>query len=292
MDRRMIFILGIAVCALLQNTNGQKVHTVGNELGWTIPPGGPIAYDTWASLQDFNVGDILLFNFTNGEQDVAQVTKEAFKTCNTTNPIWSSKNSPANFTLSAAGEYYFTSTIDRHCVQGQRLAIHVPGPEPSPSPEPSRGPVNYTVGDKLGWIVPPAGDFAYAAWAHWKTFLVGDTLVFYFVNGTQDVAVVTKEAYDNCDTNNTIAVHKNSPTYITLKTSGEHFYTSTYSHHCDLGQKLAINVTTTNLSPGGANTPGALGPSAFAPSVNSAPSKAMFGFTAFFLSIAMAFPIF
>ena len=56
-------ILAIAVCVLLQNTDAEKIHVVGGDLGWTVPPGGPIVYDTWASLQDFDVGDILCKSF-------------------------------------------------------------------------------------------------------------------------------------------------------------------------------------------------------------------------------------
>lgn len=123
-----------------------------------------------------------VFNFTNGDQDVARVTKEAFKTCNSTNPLTLKTTSPANFTLDTIGEYYFIGTKDKHCGLGQKLAINVtanPGPNPSPSvpaPAPTpRGPVTYTVGDKLGWIVPGTG-YAYASWAYGKTFIVGDTL--------------------------------------------------------------------------------------------------------------------
>ena len=137
--------------------------------------GSECAYNialTWIRL-------ISVFNFTNGDQDVAQVTREAFRTCNTTNPISLKKTSPANFTLDAAGEYYFTSTVDQHCLLGQKLAIYVSGPGPSPSSAPKprpRGPLNFTVGERLGWMVPPGGELAYAVWAHGKTFIVGDAL--------------------------------------------------------------------------------------------------------------------
>lgn len=119
----------------------------------------------------------LVFNFTDGEQDVAWVTKEAFKNCNSTDPISLKATSPANFTLNTTGEYYFISTKDRHCWLGQKLAINVTEyPGPSPSPTPRSGPVTYTVGDDLGWLVPPGGELFYAAWAYDKIFLVGDTL--------------------------------------------------------------------------------------------------------------------
>ncbi|TKY73171.1 Early nodulin protein 1 [Spatholobus suberectus] len=289
-------ILTLAVCASLQNAYAEKVHIVGGELGWTIPLGGPIVYDAWASLQEFDVGDTLLFNFTNGEQDVARVTNEAYLICNTTNPISLKKTAPANFTLDAAGDYYFIGTLDQHCFKGQKLAIHVHGLGHSPSPASSpRGPFNYTAGDTMGWSVPPGGEIAYAIWAQWKNFTLGDSLVFYYLNGTQDVAVVTKEAYEKCDTNHTLAVYTNSPTRIILNTTGEHFFTSTYPHHCALGQKLAINVTgsgspDTALSPEGSLFPTSLGPSASALApFSSAPSMPVCGYMVTLLSIGLAF---
>ncbi|KAE9608357.1 hypothetical protein Lal_00026042 [Lupinus albus] len=280
-------ILSLALCASLQNINGEKVHVVGGDFGWAIPLGDPIFYDDWASLQDFEVGDILTFNFTNGEQDVARVTKEAYLSCNTTNPISLKNTSLANFTLDVAGaDYYFTSTLDKHCFKGQKLAIHVPGP---------REPLNYTVGDKLGWVVPPGGESDYEDWAYNKLFLIGDTLVFYYINETQDVAVVTKEVYEKCETNNTLAVYKSSPTRIILNTTGEYFFTSTYTDHCALGQKLAINVTLnssngTALSPAEALSPTTnLGPSASALApFSSAPSMVPFGYMVTVLSFGFA----
>lgn len=119
-----------------------------------------------------------VFNFTTGEQDVARVSKEAFFTCNSTDPIALYKDGPANITLNSTGEYFFIGTLDNHCVLGQRLALNVtasPGPPPSPA-APRTKPENYTVGDRLGWLVPPLGEIAYLTWAYNKTFIVGDTL--------------------------------------------------------------------------------------------------------------------
>ncbi|CAI9100815.1 OLC1v1037993C1 [Oldenlandia corymbosa var. corymbosa] len=228
-------------------------YVVGDDLGWIVPPGGPIAYRTWAYDKTFFTGDILLFNFTTGQQDVARVTKEAFDACNSANPISLQTNGPASYTLSSPGEYYFISTLERHCFLGQKLVINVTqsspsssspaSPRPSPTPVTSRAPITYVVGDKLGWIVPPGGPIAYRTWAYDKIFAVGDTLVFNFENGTQDVVEVTKSAYGSCDTSNPIRIITTSPARITLTSAGEHFFTSTYSRHCFLGQKLNINVT-------------------------------------------------
>lgn len=122
-----------------------------------------------------------MFNFTTGEQDVARVTKEAFDACNSANPLSLQTTGPANYTLNSTGEYYFISTLDRHCFLGQKLAINVTGgssgpPSASPAPLAPSAPVTYIVGDDLGWIVPPGGKIAYEAWAYDKIFAVGDIL--------------------------------------------------------------------------------------------------------------------
>lgn len=44
---------------LLHTTAGQKIHAVGDRLGWIVPPGGPVAYEVWASTQSFVIGDVL-----------------------------------------------------------------------------------------------------------------------------------------------------------------------------------------------------------------------------------------
>ncbi|KAL9443346.1 hypothetical protein AB3S75_016663 [Citrus x aurantiifolia] len=250
MARTIILAIAVIACvaSLLQNTAAETTHVVGGDLGWQIPPGGAIAYVTWASMQTFAVGDILLFNFTTGQQDVASVTKEAYENCNPASPISRKTTGPAEFSLEAAGDYYFICTLELHCTLGQKLAIHVTGPAPQPSPGPSlpRTPVNYTVGGNIGWAIPPGGALFYASWASFYSFFVCDTLVFNFANGTQDVAIVPKDVYETCNINSTIAVFTSSPVTITLKFPGEYYFTSTYLSHCSLGQRLAINVTGTS----------------------------------------------
>ncbi|PON46320.1 Cupredoxin [Trema orientale] len=293
-----LVILAVAIAALLQFTAAKTIHEVGGALGWLVPPGGPVVYQVWADSQTFVVGDVLVFNFSDGNQDVARVTKEAFNSCNSSDPISLQTKSPANFTLDKIGEYYFIGTKNDHCKLGQMLAINVteyPGPTPSPSPTRS-GPVTYIVGEELGWFVPPGGSLFYASWAYGKTFEVGDTLVFNFINGTQDVAVVSKSVYANCTKNKTIEVYTTSPANITLKTTGEHFFTSTYSTHCELGQKLAINVTHSSIAApphhgGSGSSSSTAGAPGAPPLSNSAPSSRI-GSAYFFSSlliVAMAF---
>ena len=54
-----VAICGVIVAVFVQSMNAQTVHVVGESAGWTVPQGGAPVYSTWASTQNFVVGDIL-----------------------------------------------------------------------------------------------------------------------------------------------------------------------------------------------------------------------------------------
>ncbi|XP_060172068.1 blue copper protein-like [Lycium barbarum] len=325
-----------AIFALLHVSIAQRTYIVGDALAWTVPSGGAAAYSAWAAGKAFAVGDILVFNFRTGSHSVAEVSKAAFDSCNTSSPISISTNGPTNITLRTAGSHYYLCTFPNHCTLGQKLAINVsaasgsasPAPQPSaasptatpvtsPSVSPSMAPApsvsaapatapspasaaqTYIVGDKMGWNVPTGGPVSYQRWANGKSFKVGDTLVFNFVNRAHNVATVRKAAYDSCNTTSPIKTISTSPARITLTNSGEHYYMCTFPGHCSLGQKLAINVTGTGTSvaptPSIATTPsGSTVPSGDSPVTSppppsaSAPSLILSALPVTFLSLAFA----
>ncbi|XP_050371118.1 blue copper protein-like [Argentina anserina] len=345
-------VFAALVAALAVSSVSAVTHQVGDGLGWNVPPGGAVAYSTWASNNTFKAGDTLVFTFTSGAHDVAEVTKEAFDACNATSPISLTTDSPASLTLTS-GEHYYICTFGGHCGSGQKLAVNVTGttsspspapsmstpppaaspapvlaPEPSssasppapatsaPAPSPSVGPTTFIVGDVPGWNV--LGNGTYTIWASNKTFLVGDVLVFNFLNNSHDVAEVTKTNYESCGTSNPLSLYKNPPVRITLNTTGEHFFICTYADHCNNGQKLAINVSsstatptsspapspggsaptpsTTATPPSGTTTPSTSGPASDVtppPSANGATTLGVAGLSsATFLSIAVALFLF
>ncbi|XP_042480231.1 uclacyanin-3-like [Macadamia integrifolia] len=326
MGRQVVWAVAavVAIAALnLQCAVAKTTHVVGDSLGWTVPPGGAAVYSTWASKQSFTVGDVLLFNFTTGTHDVAEVKKAGYDSCDGSSTIGSVQNTgPTSINLSSAGESYYICTFSGHCSLGQKLALNVtatstpaspptlpPTPPPvkaaspplhatppaslaapplSPAPHISpavpsvpttRSNETYVVGDSLGWTVPTGGAAAYATWAAGKTFLVGDTLVFNFTTGKHTVAEVTKAGFDSCSSNSIIngTLVTKGPAKLVLKTKGEHYYICTIPQHCQLGQKLALNVTgSTSSSPSPSPSPSSSSPSAS----NSAPSS-RFGVTTF-----------
>ncbi|KAM3360652.1 blue copper protein-like [Capsicum galapagoense] len=323
------------IFVLLQHVSiAQQTHVVGDALAWTVPNGGASAYSLWAARKTFAVGDTLVFNFTTGFHSVAEVSKADFDSCNTASPISISTNGPTNITLRSAGSHYYLCTFPSHCTLGQKLAISVSGsgsptPQPtparpvtpptatpatSPSSNPSRAPApsvsvapapgsvaqTYIVGDNMGWNVPTGGPVSYQRWTNGKSFKVGDTLVFNFVNGAHNVATVSKAAYDSCSTTSPINTISTGPARITLTNSGEHYYVCTFPRHCSLGQKLAINVTGSDsaaptpsiaATPSGSTVPSA--PSGDSPVTSppapsaSVPSLAVAALPVTFLSFAL-----
>ncbi|KAJ0752002.1 putative Phytocyanin domain, cupredoxin [Helianthus annuus] len=164
------------------------------------------------------------------------------------------------------------------------------------------GQTRHVVGDALGWTIPSGGASTYATWASQQTFTVGDTLYFNFTTGMHNVAEVSQAAYGPCTTTNTLSLNPNGPATVTLTRPGTHNFICTVVSHCQIGQKLTINVSpltatapesTPLLPPSTIATP----PSAFEPSPTGSvippPSSASPPFAAVvpisFLAVALAF---
>ncbi|KAK2632629.1 hypothetical protein EUGRSUZ_L01304 [Eucalyptus grandis] len=128
-----MLVLMVFLGAAIRGCSAQTSHVVGDSLGWVVPPGGPIAYSTWAGNQTFVVGDTLVFTFTTGAHDVAEVTKAAYDGCSSTSPISLQTTGPASIRLNQSGEHFYICTIGSHCSLGQKLAINVAATTPSPT---------------------------------------------------------------------------------------------------------------------------------------------------------------
>ncbi|CAH1426500.1 unnamed protein product [Lactuca virosa] len=133
----MVIMALMLASVQFQSTTAQTTHVVGDALGWNIPPNGPSAYTTWASGQTFSVGDVLLFNFTTGFHNVAEVSQAAYAPCTTANPISIATTGPARVTLNAPGTHYYICTVGTHCQIGQKLTINVSAASTTPAPTPA-----------------------------------------------------------------------------------------------------------------------------------------------------------
>ncbi|KAM5547936.1 cucumber peeling cupredoxin [Rosa sericea] len=131
-----VIAIVIALAAVLQTAEAET-----HKVSWNDTVGANY-YTSWAANQTFKVGDLLVFNFTTGRHDVAEVAKDAYEKCNVTDLISNPKyDGPANYTLNATGDHYFICLFPGHCDQGQKLAINVTtshsGSAPTPAPAPS-----------------------------------------------------------------------------------------------------------------------------------------------------------
>ncbi|XP_050375138.1 early nodulin-like protein 1 [Argentina anserina] len=124
MVKIMNFLVSVIAFATLLHRTGAEDYTVGDDLGWTIPPDGADTYADWADEHTpfvVNV-DTLIFEFPVGQQDVASVCKEDFDACFTTNPLWVS-SAPTKVIFDRAGTFYFVGTYNGHCAKGQKMAV-------------------------------------------------------------------------------------------------------------------------------------------------------------------------
>ncbi|XP_022756489.1 stellacyanin-like [Durio zibethinus] len=117
--------LSVVLAATLVQITYARTYTVGDSISWQIPNSNADFYDDWAENKDFMVGDVLVFNFTTGAHNVAEVTEVAYDACSTTDTIFTENNGPARITLKRTGEYYFICTFPAHCFGGQKLKVDV-----------------------------------------------------------------------------------------------------------------------------------------------------------------------
>ncbi|XP_044471275.1 blue copper protein-like [Mangifera indica] len=118
-------------------TRNPVTYVVGDQIGWTIPANTSVGYQNWASGKTFMVGDILVFNYAMNAHDVAEVTKQAYASCDSNSTISLNSSPPTRITLTTPGEHFFICTFPNHCSAGQQLAINVTGTATAPSPSPS-----------------------------------------------------------------------------------------------------------------------------------------------------------
>ncbi|KAM5584038.1 umecyanin-like [Rosa sericea] len=105
----------------------------------------------------------------------------------------------------------------------------------------------YTVGDNMGWMVPPTPDY-YASWVSKYSFVENDTLVFNFEEGMHDITVLTKEDFDACNMKNPL-FQSPKPGRVTVDASDTFYFTCSFGQHCANGQKFAIYFASAPLPP-------------------------------------------
>ncbi|KAK7369760.1 hypothetical protein VNO80_11804 [Phaseolus coccineus] len=119
-----LLMFGTIGSMLLVSVSCKNVYVVGDKLGWNIPSQKGF-FDDWAKSKTFAVGDQLLFQYRPGLNTVVMVDKEDYDNCATMRikRTFIVGNSPV--TLEKPGDYYFFSSVGKHCENGLKLHITV-----------------------------------------------------------------------------------------------------------------------------------------------------------------------
>ncbi|KAM7492576.1 hypothetical protein LguiA_035497 [Lonicera macranthoides] len=98
----------------------------------------------------------------------------------------------------------------------------------------------FNVGGKDGWVSNPSENFN--QWSSRMRFLINDTLFFKYNKGSDSVLVVSKDDYDNCNTDKPILKMDDGDSVFTFDRSGPFYFISGNKSNCDKGQKLTVVV--------------------------------------------------
>ncbi|QCD85105.1 stellacyanin-like [Vigna unguiculata] len=122
-----LLVFGTIGSMLLEFVSCKTVHIVGDQLGWNIPTQQTF-YDDWAKKKAFVVGDQLVFQYHPGLNTVVMVNKEDYEHCSTRNVLHTYFKGNSSVTLEKVGDYYFFSSVGKHCEAGMKLHVTVTNP--------------------------------------------------------------------------------------------------------------------------------------------------------------------
>ncbi|GMI89259.1 early nodulin-like protein 15 [Hibiscus trionum] len=128
-------------------TEAKEILVGGKTDAWKIPSSESDSLNKWAEKARFRLGDSLVWKYDGGKDSVLQVTKTAYLSCNTSNPLAEYKDGDTKVRLQKSGPYFFISGAKGHCEQGQKVIVVVLsqkhgniGISPAPSPADFEGP--------------------------------------------------------------------------------------------------------------------------------------------------------
>ncbi|KAL6618753.1 hypothetical protein ACP70R_033892 [Stipagrostis hirtigluma subsp. patula] len=103
--------------------------------------------------------------------------------------------------------------------------------------------IYHIVGAGKGWRMPPNKTY-YEEWASTRNMSRGDKLMFLYRSGVYNIVEVpTRDLFDRCSMRNIINRWQSGPTIILLEQAGSRYFFCGVGEHCEVGQKLAINVS-------------------------------------------------
>lgn len=141
-QKMLASILGI-VFLLSSFTEAKDILVGGKTDAWKIPSSESDSLNKWSASTRFRIGDFLVWKYDGGKDSVLQVTKAAYKSCNTTEPVAEFKDGFTKVKLENPGAFYFISGAEGHCKQGQKLIVVVLTPKSTTAVSPAPSPVEF-----------------------------------------------------------------------------------------------------------------------------------------------------
>ncbi|KAI3519611.1 hypothetical protein L1887_08825 [Cichorium endivia] len=122
MAKPIFLVLALLAILGYASTCRATTYTVGGTSGWDISTD----VDSWAQDKHFVVGDVLNFQYSSSHS-VAEVDRDRYEGCNTTNVLQPSSNGNTTFALTKPGDRYFICGKQLHCYAGMKLHVVVEG---------------------------------------------------------------------------------------------------------------------------------------------------------------------
>ncbi|GAA0156879.1 hypothetical protein LIER_14265 [Lithospermum erythrorhizon] len=133
--RKMVYVVGcLMMFFMVQNVSAVR-YTVGGNKGWSPN----VNYTLWANATNFYNGDWLFFVYDRYQQNVLEVNRTDFESCNAEHFLqnWTTGAGRDVVPLNVTKTYYFISGKG-FCYSGMKVAIPVSNPPPPPSAAPMK----------------------------------------------------------------------------------------------------------------------------------------------------------
>ncbi|BFI39463.1 hypothetical protein MPTK2_7g00010 [Marchantia polymorpha subsp. ruderalis] len=158
-----LVLICLVLCEVLKPVGGAKFVVGANFVSgalWTNDPGPSHSnttlveqYEMWAKSVKISVGDTLQFLYDDSHTVVLVSTKEMYDSCNyATYTDVTSPTPPTLYIVNDTQPLYFVCSIDKHCAEGQKVAITniLPASSPTPSVYPAPPPAFSNGGRLMG----------------------------------------------------------------------------------------------------------------------------------------------
>lgn len=104
---------------------------------------------------------------------------------------------------------------------------------------------DFAVGGKSGWSIPTGSEReSFSQWAERLRFHVGDAVLFKYPANQDSVLLVSRDAFQNCNTTSPAATYNDGNTAFKFPRPGPYYFISGAQGHCEKGQKLVVVVMT------------------------------------------------